>query len=180
MGSGVAGGHAAPLPGFEGRTLLVRAADPDTAWLWLAPAGDAAAGAPSAASCSGWGAGGGRGAGSKQQQLAFRCLEEAIEAAADGDTLLLLPGTHNVRALGGLEISKRLRICGADAAAAPPAAAAGQASGSGSSDAAGAAAGQAAVIDFRGNSPLFRITRCAAGWRCCPWVVAVCTLAVCA
>jgi hypothetical protein len=154
--------------GFPGRLLTVRPADPETAWLGLPAPSEAGDGAAPALTFEGglFGTGaqagrGGSGGPAERQELSFSCLEDAVEAAADGDTIALLPGTHNVRAAGGLRLSRRVLIRGG---------------GSGSGDSPGDPGGPsreglagtgvgigarpaAAVIDHRGNAPLFRISR---------------------
>lgn len=149
--------------GFAGRELLVRPADPETAWLGLPappePGDTAPAGAPGAplllgapvASRGKNSAAAGRHA---RAPLRFRSLEEAVEAAADGDVITLLPGTHNVRAPAGLALARRVLIRGSGHSGS------GDSRGS-SSSAAGAPEGLVSVVDYRGNSPLFRISRCA-------------------
>jgi len=130
-----------------------------------------------------------------EQQLMFRSLESALEAARDGDEILLLPGTHNVRSPGGLVINRRVLISGGSPLV--PAAAddlqqklavrpshsaafgagtkhstedasahnSSSSNSSSNSKQAEAVAGckldpaATAVIDYRGNSPLFRISR---------------------
>jgi hypothetical protein len=164
---------------FPGRRLLIRPADAATAWLGLPapPDGDVPPALPAP----------GDGAARREQwqpprrapraaPQSFACLEEALGAASDGDAIVLLPGTHNVRAAGGLALNKRVCITGGDAAGAPLGAAplpdapplppADTTTGTGAAAGAGADGGGpalTAVIDYRGNSPLFRITRSA------PW-----------
>ncbi|GBF97507.1 hypothetical protein Rsub_10430 [Raphidocelis subcapitata] len=152
------GGAAA---GFPGRLLTVRPADPDTAWLGLpAPAdgGDGAAAPGSRRALpapQGWRAGG-PAAGQTRPQLFFRCLEDALGAAADGDVIELLPGTHNVRAPGGLRLDRRVLIGGGGGEGGGLLGRLGGAGQEGPGVGAGPAA---ALIDYRGNAPLFRISR---------------------
>lgn len=66
--------------------------------------------------------------------FSFRSLADALAAARDGDTITLLPGTHNV-SQQGLLVKQRVLIRAR--------------SGLGS-----------AVLDHKANVPLLRITRC--------------------
>ena len=147
--------------------LVVRAADPDTAWLRLpaaAPAADDEAAAPQLGWCGG---GSISAASAPPRRLEFACLEDALEAAADGDRVVLLPGTHNVRAPHGLTLAKRVVIEGAAPRSAPPPPALHsqqeeqqqQRPNNSAGAPAPATPTAVAVIDFRGNSPLFCIER---------------------
>jgi hypothetical protein len=142
--------------GFSGRELLVRPADPSEAWLGLpAPPGNNDMAPPTPGLLTAPTAGGGAWVGGcgpgapSAQLLSFRSLEDALEAAADGDVITLMPGTHNVRCGGGLALARRVLIRGSQGR---------------TWDTSGGVTGGgqlAAVVDYRGNSPLFRISRCA-------------------
>eukprot|EP00873_Tetraselmis_striata_P017067 jgi/Tetstr1/437331/TSEL_002815.t1 len=65
-------------------------------------------------------------------RLSFRCINEAMEAAVDGDRILLLRGIHNGQA-ETVKVTKRVLITGEGEL-------------------------EEATVDFRGNSPAFHIT----------------------
>ncbi|KAI8463131.1 MAG: hypothetical protein J3K34DRAFT_527236 [Monoraphidium minutum] len=146
--------------GFPGRRLEVRPADPSDAWLGLpAPPLDdelagGAAGPPLLTAGGGAGAGGGWGWPAAAAALSFRSLEDALEAAGDGDVIQLLPGTHNVRAAAGLALARRVLIRGGGGGGGGS-----NTGGVGGGGGAGCGVAPPAVVDYRGNSPLFRISR---------------------
>jgi hypothetical protein len=141
--------------GFDGAVLEVRPAAEGEEWLGLP--------APAVAGEEEEEDGGGGGGGPARPALlppppgpapepatkttlaprSFRSIHAALAAAADGDTILLLPGTHN--GLGAsVEVTKRVLICGGGLAVggrAPP------------------HPTRSATLDARGNVPALRLGR---------------------
>jgi len=131
--------------GFDGRVLEVRPAGEGEEWRGLPAPADpsldapppalAAALLPGPGGDAGLGASGSAALAAAWQRTSFRGLHEAVEAARDGDRILLLPGTHATGHAGRpVVVTKRLLIKSAG--------------GDG-----------AAVVDHRGNTAALKLAR---------------------